>query len=429
MALHITQIEKHKFVCGLFWQSLSRPRELAREAADLGRKIDSDLMVIRMDHSTAQAGFAQSKEGVRRGMFSLAAIVSKTLALEGAFYDGEQQPVHNWLGAFELPDGLWAYFAVRDANFLPNGDFAGPRQEVMERLQSDYAMGGWNVIIGDSTLADLDFHNFNARDIRSFIPHRKDGSIRVHAWWGLRQIDGTPAWVKAMAAATVAGVAAVGGMYGYRFYQQQQEEQARDRAIAAARENMLREQSAASRPWTGKPAPLALVRSCHAHFGHITAGGWLLDSYSCTADQQSYAWSRGNSTVAMLHEQVPGALVDPSGDKATYVNALKTQTGANDTLIEQRRLLESIVSPLQLMGLSARIAEIDPRKGQATPQAGAGGQAGQWRPSWKSFSFMLNAHGVEPEAIASILARPGVRIEKLTYRGSEWLLEGTIYAK
>ena len=148
MATHITQIGKHKFICGLFWQSLSRPRELVKEATELARKIDSDLMVLRKDHATAQAGFAQTRDGARKMVYSLGAAVSKTLALEGANYDGQTQPAHNWLGAFKLPDGMWAYFAVRDANFLPNGDFAGTKEEVIERLHGDYGLGGWNVVIG-----------------------------------------------------------------------------------------------------------------------------------------------------------------------------------------------------------------------------------------------------------------------------------------
>ncbi|WP_034300958.1 type 4b pilus protein PilO2 [Herbaspirillum sp. RV1423] len=421
MALYITQIDKYKFVCGLFWQSLSRPRELTKEAADLGRKIQSDLMVIRMDHSTAQAGFAQSKEGVRSGMFSLAAVVSKTLALEGAFYDGEQQPVHNWLGAFELPDGQWAYFAVRDANFLPNGDFAGSKEEVLDRLHSDYALGGWNVIIGEAELVNLGFHNFNARDIRSFIPRKKDGTLRIHKWWGLRQIDGTPSWIKAMAATTVVAVVAAGSLYGWNYYQKKKEEEARERAIVMVRENMLREASAAARPWSSRPAPLAMVRACRHQFNYVTAGGWELESYACTQEQQTYAWSRGNSTVAYLHEQVPGVVVEPSGEKASLTRPLKISAGPDDVLLDQRKLLESIVSPLQMMGLPVKVVAQDRKSAQ--------GNAAQWQPSWKSFLFTLNARGVEPEVIATILNRPGVRVDKVIYRGSEWSMEGTIYAK
>jgi len=424
MAIYVTQIEKHKFVCGLFWQSLSRPRELVKEAADLGRKIESDLMIIRMDHSTAQAGFGQSADGIRRGIFSLAAIVSKTLALEGAFYDGEQQPVHNWLGAFALPDGKWAYFAVRDANFLPNGDFAGSKEEVLERLHSDYALGGWNVIIGEAELADMGFHNFNARDIESFIPRKRDGSIRVHSWWGLRQIDGTPSWVKPALAVAAMAVVTVGSALGWRYYQEKKEAEQRERAIALARAAMLREASAAARPWSARPSPLEVVRACQHQFTHITAGGWQLESYSCTPEQQSYAWSRSNSTVALLREQVPGAAIEASGDKASYTKVLATLKGQNDNLLEQERLLDPMVSRLQLMGMSVKITPQDLRNASAANAANAG-----WQPNWKSFSFTLNARGVEPLEIATILNRPGVRVDKVTYRGSEWFMEGTIYAK
>ena len=80
MGIHIIQIDKARFVCGLFWQSLSRPRELQREAVELGRKIGSDLMVVRRDQSTAQAGYAQSSDGAARTLYSLGAAVSKTVA-------------------------------------------------------------------------------------------------------------------------------------------------------------------------------------------------------------------------------------------------------------------------------------------------------------------------------------------------------------
>ena len=73
MSVHITQIGKHKFICGLFWQSLSRPRELLKEAAELAKKIDSDLMILRRDQATAQAGFAHTRDGARRNYYSLGA--------------------------------------------------------------------------------------------------------------------------------------------------------------------------------------------------------------------------------------------------------------------------------------------------------------------------------------------------------------------
>ncbi|HEX7982911.1 MAG TPA: type 4b pilus protein PilO2 [Duganella sp.] len=421
MAIYVTKIEQYKFVCGLFWQSLSRPRELKKEAIDLGRKIDSDLMVIRMDHSTAQAGFAQTREGARRAMFSLAAIVSKTLVIEGAFYDGEQQPVHNWLGAFALPDGNWLYLAVRNANFLPNGDFAGSKEEVLERLQSDYALGGWNVVIGDPELAELGFHNFNARTIGTLIPRKKDGTIRPHKWWGLYQIDGLPAWLPA--ALGVAGVALVAtvALFGWRYEQRKKSDAENERAMAVARENILRQASAAAHPWSKSPSPTALVSACQGRFDHITAGGWQLESYTCTPDQQSYAWVRGNSTIALLRAQVPAAVIDNSGDKASYARPIRLAPGRNDELRGAQQTLEPLMSHLQSLGLPFKIVPVE------APKSDGGGQ--RWQPDWKSFLFSLNARGVAPGDIATILNRPGIRVEKLVYRGAEWSMEGTIYAK
>ena len=420
MAIYITQIDKHKFVCGLFWQSLSRPRELSREAVELARKIDSDLIVLRTDPSTAQAGFAQTSEGARRGMFSLGAVVSKTLSIEGAYYDGEKQRVHNWLAALKLPDGKWAYFAVRDANFLPNGDFAGTKEEVLERLHGDYGLGGWNVVIGDEELADYGFHNFEARSIESLIPHRKDGSIRVHRWWALRQLHSKrPYWP----IAAVAGLAAaVAGIAYWQNQQRKQEELQRDLAIAAAHQKKMSHEAAPLAlppPWGGKPAPQLTAQTCVDRLAYLTPGGWHLDEYVCTGEQVSYAWSRGYSTVAFLLAQVPGARIDINGERATYSEPLNLKREAAEALLSRKELLEPVISRLQLMGVAPKItnvAQTNMEKIIPTPE-------------WQAYAFRLSTHGLAPVSVATVLEKPGVRIDKLVYRGGEWSIEGVMYAK
>ncbi|QGZ42148.1 pilin accessory protein (PilO) [Pseudoduganella flava] len=422
MAVHVTQIGKHRFVCGLFWQSLSRPRELLREAADLGRKIDSDLAVVRRDQSTAQAGFAHSRDGASRVQYSLAAAVSKTLALEGAWYDGVLQPVHNWLGAFRLPDDQWAYFAVRDANFLPNGDFAGSREEVLDRLHTDYALGGWNVVIGEPELADLGFHNFNARTIDSLLPHRKDGAVRVYGWWRLRPINQRrPAWVMAAAGAGLAATAC-GALFGWRAWHAEQERQQQERFLAV--QKMIRErQAATAQPWLALPRPAATLGRCADQLVHLTPGGWHLDEYVCEPDRLRYAWSRQGSTVAMLRAMVPAAQVAPSGDRATLVQPLprKAQPAGGETLQAPDRVLDTVMSSLQAVGVPFKVV---PKK----PAPPAPGQPAT-PPPWQAWTFALDAHGLEPHQIAALLDQPGVRVEKATYKGMAWLIEGVIYAK
>jgi hypothetical protein len=114
MTAVVIEIRKRKYVCGLFWQSLSRPRELRSEAVELARKLNFDLLVLRKDLGVAQAGFASSREGAHTGMLSLGAIVASTLAAKGIHQDGRQQPAASWLAALRLDEHRWAYFAVRD---------------------------------------------------------------------------------------------------------------------------------------------------------------------------------------------------------------------------------------------------------------------------------------------------------------------------
>jgi hypothetical protein len=421
MAIHIIQIEKYRFVCGLFWQSLSRPRELRKEARELARKIESDLLVLRHDQSTAQAGFAHSSEGAKGGMFSLGAIVSKTLAIEGAYYDGEKQRVHNWLAALKLPDGNWAYFAVRDANFLPNGDFAGTREQVLERLHGDYGLGGWNVVIGDPELADYGFHNFEPRSIDSLIPHRKDGRIRAHRWWALQPLRRKrPQWP--LLAGGVLAVAIAAGLY-WQHLRREQAERELEQAIAAAREKMQHPTvKAAPPPWGDKPAPRLVAEACIERLGYLAPGGWQLDDYVCTADQVRYSWSRQGSTVAMLQAQAPGAEIALGGEKASRKEPLQLARKAPEALLNYTELMEPIVSQLQLMGVPFTMAN-------ATPKPAAPGVLAAPAPDWRAITFRIEAGGLSPPVLAAVLDKPGVRIEQLVFRGGRWSIEGVMYVK
>jgi hypothetical protein len=421
MSIHVTEIGKHKFVCGLFWQSLSRPRELMSEARELGRKIDSDLMVLRKDNTMAQAGYAHSKEGARRGMFSLAAIVSKTLAIEGAHYDGRKQVVHNWLAAFRLPDGSWAYFAARDANFLPNGDFAGTKEEVLDRLHGDYGLGGWNVVIGDPELAEHGFHNFTAMRIEDLIPRRKNGQIRVHNWWSLVQIERRIPWKTLIAAGAVATLLCGGFVY-WNHARNVREQAELARTLEAARRLATQDEAPIPmpHPWPGKPAPEDLAKACMERLKFLTPGGWTLDEYACTATAASYLWSRNESTVDQLVREVPEAHVEVSGNKAGYSEIFGLPTGKDEALLKTSDVLRPVLSRLQMLGVSARITNMPP------PPAPQGKKFAP--PDWQTYSISFNADAMTPADIATVLALPGVRVNKFAYRDGAWSVEGEIYA-
>jgi hypothetical protein len=425
MAIHHIQIGKNRFVCGLFWQSLSRPRELHKEAAGLAKRIDCDLMVLRKNQTTAQAGFAHSRDGARPNACSLAAAVSETLAREGARYDGELQEVHNWLGAFKLPDGMWAYFAVRDANFLPNGDFAGTQEEVLDRLLGDYALGGWNVVIGDADLAGHGFHNFIAKPIETLIPHKKNGQAKVTRALGLRPVQKKIPW-RALAAASLAlAIGAAGAGY---WYQKKQAEQERRRLLEeAARQaqGLPAFKPAVPHPWRTKPVPAALAQACVDKLTSMSAGGWQLDSYTCSATQASYSWVRNLSTVDFLKAHVPDALVEINGNRALQSVPLQLPAERDEALLASAQLLEPLMSRLQLLGLALQFKKEPP---PPAPPAGDGRNAIA-PPEWQTYTFVVNGGGLAPGDLAALFALPGVRIEKLAYQGGSWTVEGVIYAK
>ncbi|MGH8808337.1 MAG: type 4b pilus protein PilO2 [Noviherbaspirillum sp.] len=430
MAIHIIQIEKYRFACGLFWQSLSRPRDLRKEAAELARKIVFDLMVLRTDHTTAQAGFAHTRDGVRPNVFSLGAAVSKTMALEGAYYDGQQQPVHNWLGAFKLPDGMWAYFAVRDGNFLPNGDFAGTREQVLERLYSDYGLGGWNVVIGDAELESYGFHNFNAKRIQELIHRKKNGEIRPHRWWGLRQVKVNHARRLAVAGGVAMLCAGVVGGGLWHQHQKKLEEQERERAIEAARKALGpgATVSALGHPWAAKSLPQAVAQACTESLSHIAPGGWVLESYTCTADTATYSWTRNESNVNFLLAIVPDAAIDMSGDKANWSQRIVSGRGADEPLLPEKQLVESMLGRMQMLKLSPKIAKVQAPPPPQNAFPGVGSQSPP-PPEWRSLTFSVGTGGLAPADVATVLELPGVRIDKLIFRGGSWSIEGVMYAK
>lgn len=427
MAIHVTEIGRHRFICGLFWQSLSRRHELRKEAAGLGRQLKFDLMVLRIDRGAATAGFANREDGARVGMSSLGAMVSKAIAMEGAYYDGRQQPAPNWLGAFKLPDGLWAYFAVRDGLFLPNGDWAASREQVLDRLQADYSLGGWNAVIGEPEIEAHGYHNFYPRRIDDLLPQR-NGKTRIYRWWGLQTVRRTLPRPVVIGAAGAGLALAVGGTWLYIAHQ---------RELASEREAALRVQRDMHRaapqplphPWARQPLPNAFTQTCMNAFSAVSAGGWTLDQYVCTPQSVTYSWVRNNSTVAFLLAKQPGAQVDAAGNRASLQMPLPIASGSDEQLGPDA-MRTNLMNLFQTLG---RDAKLQPVREVVQPRSNTMTQLGMEdpppQPDWHTWTLDVNLGGLSPLRVAALLEQPGVRIGKLVYHGGEWSLQGEVYVR
>lgn len=431
MAIHITEIGRHRFVCGLFWQSLSRRHELRREATELGRQLKFDLMVLRIDRGAATVGFANRSEGARPGLSSLGAMVSKTIAVEGAYYDDRQQQAPNWLGAFRLPDGMWAYFAVRDGVFLPNGDWVGSREKVFERLHADYALGGWNVVIGEPEMESHGYHNFYPRQIDDLFPQR-NGKRRIHRWWGLQPVRNNTARPLVLGAAVAGAMLLVGGGVAYRMHQRALSEELLVETQARVHGPRVDSPPSLPHPWATQPDPLAFADGCLNAFTQMSAGGWALTEFDCTLDGAAYAWSRNGSTASYLLAEQPAAQLDASGNRASLKVPVRFASGADDVLGG-----ESVrVGVLSLFQSLDRTATLDLQRPPvvAPPGRVPGAPFGLGaheppRPTWKTWTIKVNLGGVSPRRVAASLSRPGVRLERLTFVDGQWSLQGDVYVQ
>jgi hypothetical protein len=433
MTVIVTEIRKRKYVCGLLWQSLSNPRELKTEAIDLARKLNFDLLLLRKDLGLAQVGFASSREGAHPGMLSLGAIVAGVVSVKGVQQDGRRQPAASWLAALRLDADRWAYFAVRDESFLPAGDFAGTRAEVLERLYADYGLGGWNAVIGDAELADQGFHNFEAVSLEDFLPRSSGKRLWLSSAWELVPVEAPRRKAMAFAAAAVLTLVVVAGIAWQRHHAAEQA-RARELALQSAEQRRAAELAKAvpQPPWPGKPAPRELVRACESRLEFLTPGGWRLDDFTCSASQAVHAWSRGDSNVSYLLEQVPAAAVDLDGEHARQVQPLSLQVGLAEDLLATDELLRPMVSRFQELGLRLNLkAPPAPPQPAASLPASLPGvrQFVAPAPAWKTYTFTLQTGGLPLAEIASVLSRPGVRVNTLTYRQGDWFLEGVAYAK
>jgi len=409
---HIVQIGRHRFVSGLFWQSLSRRNELRKEELEIAKNLNFDLLVLRIDRNAAVVGFANSREGAQAGLSSLGMLVSKTISTQGAYYDGRQQPAPNWLGAFKLPDGRWAYFAVRDGAFLPNGDVIGTRDEIFERLNSDYGLGGWNVVIGDEEIEAQGFHNFYQRRIEDMIPLR-GGKPHVPRWLRLTPVERRISWRMVAAGGAVAACLAVMLVLYLRHVRNT------ELAMEAARERIAAMQRNAPanipHPWIAEPKPAVMMAACLSALTQIAPSGWQMDSYVCRPGQLDYTWSRNDSTVSLLLLTEPSAQIDNSGDHASMSQSVPMPAGGDDALGASAEIRARVLSRFQTLGIPLTL----------TPQVAGQGTA---PPAWQMWRLVADLGEMPPGKLVGYLNEPGMRVEKLSYQSGQWALEGVLYA-
>ncbi|WP_416172129.1 type 4b pilus protein PilO2 [Actimicrobium sp. CCI2.3] len=333
--------------------------------------------------------------------------------------------------AFKLPDDFWAYCAVRDANFLPNGDFAGTREEVLDRLQGDYALGGWNVVIGEPELEQYGFHNFNAKTLDSLLPKHKNGHLHTRSWSSLRPVKTTipPGFAIAAAGAGTLIFAACVGLYFFR--QHQQREQEKELAIAAARARLSAASARQSdeRPWLAKPLAIDFARACLAKLAPLTAGGWQLDKFQCQTNKVDYSWTSNGANVRYLLEKIPTAVVAVSGTQATSTDVIAPKTTGKDILLPADIILRNLLEISQSIGVTLKLTPGAPVVAPPAPVSPGAGSVPAPKIEWKTYTLSADLGMLTPLMASTLIGQRGVRLDSISWNSGNWLIEGVVYAK
>ncbi|WP_324729570.1 type 4b pilus protein PilO2 [Pseudomonas chlororaphis] len=431
--ISIVKINGKDFVTGLMWQPLSRPRSYMAEAREIGKRDKMDIVAIRKSVSMIQAGFVKKGNGVNKGMYSLAS------ALSGQIQD------ESWIGAFLLPNGLYALVAVHRGLVVPGCDVVGDKQRIHSLLVEKDSQR--KIMEFDKVFHPADFqHRGVPLDIEEVLTPkalRKEYALKPLTF-GLTKQE-----------IITLSCAAVAVLVLLVTYTQWQAYQAREAAAEAARQEALKQQrlkelsalagaeqsvQALLHRWATQPGISDFLNGCHGAIDSLwlSVGGWPFEQAQCTSTAVEVVVERSGKTtfndlIAAARERFPNPpVLMEGGDRARLDDEIKLGAGGDDELLPFADLQAEFTTHLQKLDLKANIVEVP-----VSPPAPAvlpGGESAPPPPApdWRQFSFELTSP-YTPEFIFSGLALQGVRLLEISVirQGHQlsWSLKGEIYAR
>lgn len=325
----ILAVNGKSFVSGLLWKPLRSARKYIAEARDIGKREGMEMVAIRRG-KVLQAGFApkqkgrkkrDSKQANMRSMYSLAAALAGSL--------GE-----DWIAAFALGDGNFAFIAVHKGGVLPGRDLVGDQELVEALLRETYSdIKGTNV---EPVVIAPNAWGFGGEE-KTLETLLTPKSLKPEHRLKPLTLGLTTSEVAAIA--TLVGLIVVVGVGGAWWWKQQREKEAEQQRLAqqqnqqaaqaAARNNAV---AALVRPWQGTPFADDFLSACAAVWNHVELdiGGWTFDNGRCMLGQGGTrsqdvvvaTYHRNGSTSVATFEAAAAAL----GAKASIFDAGETGT-------------------------------------------------------------------------------------------------------
>lgn len=418
-------LDKRTFVSGLFWQPLSGlSSDYRKETRRLAEELKFDLAVWRTT-TASQVGLGSVSDGLKPGLLSAAAVISKTLEIESG--------VRDFLCAAEIPGGRWLYVAQREGVILPDGDIVGGEDEIKSRLLNDLSLGSWPLIY-----APEHWGVYGATEERAFVEFlpQKGGKNDFRRWWGLQPVD---RWAsirsnpsKILVPMIIIAAIAAGGMYGFKTWQNKKAaETARIAELQAAAEGRP---VMADHPWKNAPRAREYLKSCMSAMSQVKSlwpGNWTPMEATCANGMFTVLWKRQEwGWIDHLRAVEPKAILAGDGSAASLSIPLVFSSGEDEAVpLESDRTLD-MHGIAQKYRFSVTLAA--PPAHVAMPgQENAGKE--QQKQDWREMKWEAKGISLPPDVVLAALDGNGFRVSRVqaVFAGGIiiWNMEGTQYVK
>ncbi|MEB0222090.1 type 4b pilus protein PilO2 [Pseudomonas sp. AB12(2023)] len=433
----IVTINGQKFVSGLLWQSLARPRSYMKEAKEFGKSEGLDIVAIRDTAEVKQAGFVSKADGAYKGMYSLAA------SLAGQLGD-------TWIGVFKLTDDQYAIVAVVSGAIVPGADKIGDLASVEKHLRRLWSRGTdfKNNVYAP---AEMGFGGQELNIEELLIPSKLKKEYRLRPLtFGLtkKELIGGGCLV-------VLAVCLLSSGWQWHVRSQYALQQAKIQAAKIelqrlsdlnAKTRVEQVAPALKHPWASRSGVGDFVSAClnTANKMPLALGGWIAMSANCKSDIYAITYVRqGASTVSQVitaaksfFELAPA--FTNGGDIASLNKPLEMNLAGDEELTDLDTLLAVFNSHFQQLLIKPELVEV-PYKAPPVAPALPGSDGNTTKPlpppapDWIEFSFKVVSH-IPPEILVQGLPGRGVRINEIDIDRSEaaqltWTIYGAIYAK
>lgn len=420
MATHVLTIGRVRYAAGLFWQSLTLPQEIVREAREIGQRVERDRVVYRRGRAL-QVGLCKHEElgGQRGATYSIASVLAERLG-------------DDWVGAFELEDepGQYLLVGVKRGGVIPGCDIVGDAVEVRDTLRAQYAQHVFENVF----VSDPDQMQFSGKTLTL---HDALGAKRPGKEHALIALAGPGTAPRVIVALLIAAIAAGGMRWKEERDRAREEAQEAQRLEQEAKAARL-EHSAAQRqaqtnvlphPWILQPRPDVFVRACveAIYAVPLSIGGWVSTSAQCNGVSVVIAVERrGVASITDVRDRAVRAgfsvdAIDTEGNAGTLRVALPTlNPGGDDALEGLDALMERVRSMYQRRNrditLAPKVVQAPPpQEGEAAPVA-----------DWRTQIFTVAGPMTPLLAIDGLLSVPALRVLSVAARRSDATLEWTV---